>query len=307
MSDETAELEPVEGDEGPPPEEATPEAPEFSGVEVPTDGDTLLRVGDWEGPASEFNTRYLTQGAVQQMREKDKSSLATQIQQATQKAESAAATKYQEDLIRLQRQMQPQPEQQPAAPGMDALTALYERVNSSAHQGYMHTSDFQEAVGHLIGMMQNELSVRDERFNALGGGLETWYGESQARKKILDSLSGNHVDTQWGTFIDSLEKDFGKTLPRSTLELMASAYEAGDDETPDQLREGIRESIGNEITAFKAHSAKASQADKKRQDAAAAAGLPGTGGTAAPSKGEKMLRDAGDIVDRFSNAGGPPS
>ena len=306
MSDETAELEPEQELEGPPPEEATPEAPEFSGVEVPTDGDTLLRVGDWEGPASEFNTRYLTQGAVQKMREKDKSSIADQVAQASAQVEQAAATKYQEQLVQLQRQMQPQPEHR-AAPGMDALTALYDRVNGSQHQGYMHTTDFQEAVGHLVGMMQNELSARDERFEAFAGGVGRFYGEYQDRGKMIDSLSTNHVDRQWGTFVDSLEKEFGRVLPRSTLELMASAYEAAKDETPDQLREGIRESIGNEVKAFKGHQAKQSAADKRRTDAAEAAGLPGTGGKGAPSKGEQILRDADAIVDKFSGGAGPPS
>ena len=295
-------------------ESGTPEAEaveetvtEFTGVDVPLEGDTVVRIGDWEGPASNVRKSWIPQSGLQEMREKDKAEISRQVELARREAGQEAATKYQEQLLGLQRQMQPQPQQpqqqQQAVTGWDSVR---EKALAS-HQGYIHA----DQMGDLVNMFRNELAARDKAYQGhlqqLGHNLNNWHTDYQGQMQTLGNLSGGHANTKWEGFIDELHTEFGDTLPRENIDMVARGYELGPQENAADMKVGIRNRIQGQVTAFKAMAGAANTAEKEQIAKVAAAGMPGVGGGGSPSKKGKLMTDASEIADHFINAGGPPS
>lgn len=281
------------------PKEQTATEPKV--IEVPLEGGHKIKLGDWEGGADDFRKHWIPQSELSKMREKDKAELERQVKQQVEQERTRIAQQMQRQMW----QQRQQPQQQ--ANGFQSqLEQLYNGIAQSEYQGFVHVNDLKQLVSHLTSAVNSELQARDRLLAALGQRLDEWYGNYQEKSGVIDTLSSTYTDKQWGEYIDALEKKY-PNLPRETIEVMASAYEAADDETPEQLREAIESKIGEHVKAMDTHRAKQREREREQQRKIVDAGIPGVGGAAAPSKPGKPLRDAGDIADHFYEAGDAPA
>jgi hypothetical protein len=277
---------------------------EFSGVEVPLEGDTVIRVGGKEFPASEFNTRYLDQSAVQAIQERAKANYARELEQAKQAAQYEASLQYQERLVRMQR-ASPAPQQtQPPQQGNQAgIEGLLKEVEEGEHKGYVRTG----LIRKLVGMFQAEFDARDNMTQAMGRELDTWKTEYNQRGETVNGLNQRHVQSVWDGFMDELSSEFENDLPRETVEMLAGSFQARPGETSESLRAGIHDSVTAHVGASRTFATRRVKADQERAANAGRAGLPGAGGRATPSRGGKAPQTAEEIVEMFSEGGGSPS
>lgn len=255
--------------------------------EVPMEGDQLVKFGDWEGKASDLSEAFISQGSLQQMREKDKA----EIEEQVEVAKGRLAQQYQAHLLQLQQQqVQPQGQQQQESP--PTLDALYSEANTN-HSGYMHV----DQVRGLVDMIQREFAARDKVLGALGHGLDNRFGELSGN---VDKITTTHADREWDGFVDTLHADLPK-WPRSTVSLMASGFEAKRGETPDQLRDGIRQSLMSEYESGSKHRADYRKKEREREREIKSAGLPGSGGQGVPSQKLPAMRTADEITNHFGS------
>lgn len=275
--------------------EGQPE-PEPSRIEVPLEGDHVVKVGDWEGPASNFRKHWLPQTAVQEMREKDKQRFRQELEQAKKQLASQ-----QEQFRQYQQQQTGQQQQQGGQGSPNALQQLFETARKQ-HGGYIHA----DHMNQIADMFQKELATRDQVLTALAQRLDSWYGDYTEKIGSLDKLTGSQAEQEWNKFVDGLSEEFTE-LPRSTVERIATAYNASEDEYGDDLREGIRNDLRTHIDEIKRHQAQSRKKEQERQNKAKAAGIAGVGGRGAPSKPGKPLRSAEEITDKYYNAGGRPA
>ena len=281
------------------------EAP--SALEVPLEGDDLVKVGDWEGKAGDFRKHWIPQTSLQEMREKDKAEIARQVA-----AESTRmATEYQQAMYQQAMQRANQPQQQQQQPqqqqgGMTDRIATAMNEARTGHSGFMHVDTLEPLLGQLIQAVNHEFAARDRMQGAVGQRLDEWYGQYQQQGKMVDTVSTAYADREWDKFIGELSDSY-PGVPESTLETLACAYEAEPGESPAQLRQAISGLIGEHVDGMKAHEATVRKQEREKQQRERAAGLPGVGGQASPSKQGKPLRTAEEITNAFFNADEPPA
>lgn len=265
-------------------------------LEIDLTSDAVIKVGDWKGPANEFRKHWLSRSSLNEMREKDKAELARQVEAEKTKLaleQQRALTEY---------AMRNQRPQQGNGNSLDArIGGILDKLrNDPNRQGFVDADSFNEIIGMLRDAVVAELQARDRILGQFGQGIDQFYGDYKKRSSVLDSLADSHTDKRWGSFIDALAKDYPE-LPRSTIELMASAYEASDGETPDQLQEAIREAVGGQVKELDTHRASIRNREREQQDAIVESGIPGVGGHARPSLPQKPLRTSDEITDHFAS------
>ena len=284
--------------------EVTEEAP--SALEVPLEGDDLVRIGDWEGKASDVRKNWISSASLQEMREKDKGEVTRQVQEQVQAEKVVLAQQYQQERYR-QQAAQPQQQQQQQRP-MSVTQYVAEAMNAArtGHSGFMHADTLEPLLGQLIEGFQRELAARDRMQGAVGQKLDQWYGDYQGQSGVLNTVAGSYADREWDKFLDGLEKTY-PDIPRGTLETLACAYEAEEGESPEQLRDSLTQLIGEHVDGMNAHRASVRTSQREQRAKERAAGIPGIGGQATPTRPGKMLKTAEEITDHFAEFDGPAS
>ena len=271
-------------------------------VDLLSNPDGTFKLGDFEGNAEDFDKKFITQAALQEMREKDKAenanSNAAQVRAEVDRQQAQWLATQQT----MQRAAQPQPQGNGFQGGLDSI---YGAVNDQ-HQGYVHVDQLKQIIAHIVDASRAEFSARDRQNQALGKGLEQWHGQSQQRAHTLETLQGTHVDRVWGKFMDDMETEHSK-IPRSVIESLSRGYSASDGETPDQIRAGIAEKLSEHTTAMNAHGEAGRRAKREASEQLAAVGPPGMAAAAVPSAPDKVLTSPEEIADHYGGDDLPAS
>ena len=262
-----------------------------------SDSDSSIKLGDWEGKAGDFRKHWIPQSELKGMRDKDKEEIARQVatqvdaQQATWLAQKSA------EAMARQAQAAPQQTQPQGTTFQGKLDAIYATANAE-HGGYMHINQSQERDKLLLEAVQAEFATRDRMTNHLGTRLDEWYKDSQQRAGTLQTLAGDHSEKVWGKLIDKLEKD-NPTLPRTMIEALASGYQPSENETADQLRTGIGNSITEHVQSMSAHDVAARATKREQAEKLSRVGMAGTAAAAVPGKPGKPLTTPDEIADHY--------
>jgi len=278
-------------------------------LNIPTEGDAQMTYGDWKGSAADFSRQHIHQSALTEMREKDKAEVTRQVAAGIDSEKARMTAMYQEARMRdaQQNAQRAQPRQVPQGGTFnDRIEGYYKAMMADTHQGYVHADQLRPLLNELVSAVSSELGSRDRVTGALGQKLDQWYKEYGQQMGTLGHLSGHHADTAWTKFVDDLCES-NPQMPRTTIEALASAYEASPHDTADSLREAIGSSIGEHISGIDKHRQESREAERRQAADVRRLGLAGTGGAASPAKPADIGGDAGSIADAFFDEAEPAS